>query len=238
MVERCNAAGVTVYVDAVINHMTGVGSGRGYAGSTYSEYSYPAVPYDSSDFHFCGRNEGNDIRNYGDAYEVRNCELVNLADLRTESSRVQDRIAAFMSDLTGIGVGGFRIDAAKHMPPGDISSVLSRVGGDFKVFQEVIAQSSSEPITAAEYFDVAEGARVTEFRYGLLVSEHVRTSGKLHTLRTFGESWGLMPSEKAVVFVDNHDNQRGHGGGGVGSLGCIHGTATRLATAALKLCSL
>ena len=33
MVSRCRAAGVDVYVDAVINHMTGVGSGTGYAGS-------------------------------------------------------------------------------------------------------------------------------------------------------------------------------------------------------------
>lgn len=45
MVERCNAAGVDIYVDAVINHMTGVGSGEGYSGHEYSEYSYPDVPY-------------------------------------------------------------------------------------------------------------------------------------------------------------------------------------------------
>jgi len=29
-----------------------------------------------------------------------------------------------------------------------------------------------------------------------------------------GEGWGYMPSDKAVVFIDNHDNQRGQGGGG------------------------
>lgn len=33
-------------------------------------------------------------------------------------------------------------------------------------------------------------------------------------LQTFGNSWGLLPDGKALVFVDNHDNQRGHGGGG------------------------
>lgn len=33
-------------------------------------------------------------------------------------------------------------------------------------------------------------------------------------LSNWGEGWGFMPSDKAVVFVDNHDNQRGHGAGG------------------------
>ena len=38
MVEQCNAAGVRVYIDAVINHMAGVdsGTGTGSAGSYYN----------------------------------------------------------------------------------------------------------------------------------------------------------------------------------------------------------
>lgn len=28
------------------------------------------------------------------------------------------------------------------------------------------------------------------------------------------EGWGMLKPEDAFVFVDNHDNQRGHGGGG------------------------
>ena len=26
--------------------------------------------------------------------------------------------------------------------------------------------------------------------------------------------WGMGPPDRAFIFVDNHDNQRGHGGGG------------------------
>ena len=33
-------------------------------------------------------------------------------------------------------------------------------------------------------------------------------------LQTFGSAWNMLPSDKALVFIDNHDNQRGHGGGG------------------------
>jgi alpha-amylase len=29
-----------------------------------------------------------------------------------------------------------------------------------------------------------------------------------------GEAWGFVGSGDALVFVDNHDNQRGHGAGG------------------------
>ena len=28
------------------------------------------------------------------------------------------------------------------------------------------------------------------------------------------QGWGMCDNEHAYVFVDNHDNQRGHGGGG------------------------
>lgn len=36
--------------------------------------------------------------------------------------------------------------------------------------------------------------------------------------RSWGENWNLMPSDKAIVFIDNHDNQRGHGAGGAAIL--------------------
>ncbi|NJK27417.1 MAG: hypothetical protein HC925_00960 [Coleofasciculaceae cyanobacterium SM2_3_26] len=63
---------------------------------------------------------------------------------------------------------------------------------------------------------------MTEFRYGQRLGEQFRQvqDKKLSDLRTFGEgnSWQLMPSEKAIAFTDNHDNQRGHGAGGYDSL--------------------
>jgi len=31
---------------------------------------------------------------------------------------------------------------------------------------------------------------------------------------SLGEPWGFLPHGDALVFVDNHDNQRGHGAGG------------------------
>lgn len=208
MVARCKAVGVDIYVDAVINHMTGVGSGTGSAGSTYSPYTYPGL-YQYQDFHHCGRNGNDDIQNYSDRYEVQNCELVNLADLDTGAPYVRDRLAAYLNDLISLGVAGFRIDAAKHIAAGDIAAILSRLNGNPYIYQEVIG-AAGEPITPGEYTGNGD---VTEFKYSNEIGR-VFLSGKLAWLSQFGEPWGMLPSDKAIVFVDNHDNQRGHGGGG------------------------
>ena len=146
MVERCQAAGVVIYVDAVINHMTGSDGGVGSAGSTFSHYDYPG-PYSPNDFHDCNRNPTDDINNYGDVWEVQTCELSNLADLDTGSDYVRGRIAEYLNDLVGLGVAGFRIDAAKHMNSDDLNAILSQVDGDPYIYQEVIDQGG-EPITA------------------------------------------------------------------------------------------
>lgn len=208
MVSRCRAAGVGVYVDAVINHMAAVGSGTGSGGSTYTPYNFPGL-WTTANFHHCGRNGTDDIANYQDRYEVQNCELLNLADLDTGSTVVRDRIAAYLNDLVDLGVAGFRIDAAKHMAAADIAAIESRLHGDPYVYQEVI-EGSGEPIRASEY--VGNGD-VTEFAYSREISR-VFLSGQLSWLSNFGPSWGFLPSANAQVFTDNHDNQRGHGSGG------------------------
>ena len=201
MVQRCQNAGVDIYVDAVINHMA-AGSGNGVAGSTFGNKQYPF--YGPQDFHStCAIND------YGNRWEVQNCELVGLADLDTDATYVQDTIAAYLNDLTNIGVAGFRLDASKHMPAGDIAAILSKVNGQPLVFQEVIDQGG-EAISASEY---TGNGLVTEFKYSVQLGNTFR-NGKLAWLSNFGEGWGFMPSYQAVVFVDNHDNQRGHGGAG------------------------
>jgi len=204
MVASCAAAGVDVYVDAVINHMTGVGTGSGAAGSAYGVYEYPGL-YVYDDFHHCGRNGTDDIVDFDDLWELRNCELVNLADLKTGDSHVQETLAAYLNDLLGLGVRGLRLDAAKHMAPGDIAAVLARLEADAYVFQEVIAGG---PVTTDMY--LANGA-VTEFAYHAAL-DRAFLEGPVTALRDLGTGSDFTPSESAVVFVDNHDTQRGHGG--------------------------
>ena len=202
MVHRCDAVGVGIYVDAVINHMTGVRSGVGVAGSPYGEYEYPGL-YTYDDFNHCGRNDNDDIANFDDIWEVQHCELVNLADLRTDKPNVRATLAEFLNELVAIGVAGFRIDAAKHMPADDIVAILNEVDGDPFVFLEVIA-SIDGPLDRSIYTDVAH---TTEFDY-LPILHGAIDNGKLAGLADISERIGLLPSELAVVFTDNHDTQR------------------------------
>ncbi|PPK96150.1 alpha-amylase [Kineococcus xinjiangensis] len=212
MVRRCNAVGVDVYADAVINHMSGVGSGTGSAGTGFSPYTYNGT-YQWQDFHHCGRNGNDDITrdDYDDRYIVQNCELENLADLNTQDNGyVRGRIAQYLNDLISLGVDGFRIDAAKHMDTNDIANIRSRLSNpNVYIYQEVI-EGPNEAIKESEYF---QNGDVTEFQYSTEIGRVFKT-GQLSWLSGFGESWGFMRSDLAEVFVDNHDNQRGHGGGG------------------------
>ncbi|MEI8346510.1 MAG: alpha-amylase family protein [Pseudomonadota bacterium] len=199
MVKRCRQAGVKVYADMVHNHMTS-GNGVGVGGTPYEKFSYPN--YSRKDFHVsCS------INTYQDRWQVQSCDLVGLADLKTESEEVRQQIANYYNDLLTIGVEGFRIDAAKHIPTDDITAILSKVQGTPFLYQEVI-NIGEEPIKPGEYF---KNGWVSEFNYGAKIAE-VFYNGKLSWLDHFGEVWGLLPSEKAIVFLDNHDNQRGHGG--------------------------
>ncbi|WFE41693.1 alpha-amylase family glycosyl hydrolase [Micromonospora sp. WMMD998] len=206
MVNTCHNAGVKVIVDAVVNHMSGQDNGgTGWAGTSYGHYTYPGT-YSAADFHYCGRNGTNDIANYHDRYEVQNCELVNLADLKTESDYVRGRLAAYLNDLLSLGVDGFRLDGSKHMPAADIAAIKARLSRPAYLVQEVI-YGAGEPVQPTEYTGNGD---VHEFRYGKDLAR-MFTSERLAYLRTFGESWGYLPGGSAVVFTDNHDTQRDGG---------------------------
>lgn len=61
---------------------------------------------------------------------------------------------------------------------------------------------------ATEYTDLGY---VTEFRYGPAMTRAVQDFG---SFKNVGVGGGMLDSGHALVFVDNHDNQRGHGAGG------------------------
>ena len=76
--------------------------------------------------------------------------------------------------------------------------------------QEVIDQGG-EPIKKDEY--VGMGA-VTEFNYCFSLANLQNSLAQLRTVADRPQNWGFLTDKNAFVFVNNHDNQRGHGGGG------------------------
>lgn len=203
MIQACHSAGVKVYADVVLNHMTGQGSGgTGDDGTTFPDkYDYPPL-YSAADFHGCETS----ITDWDDESQVWNCQLSGLADLDTGSAYVRGTEAGYLDSLIALGVDGFRWDAAKEMDPADISAIESQLAKPVFVYQEV-PWGPGQPVTPDLY--ESTGA-VLEFRYGWDLNG-VFTSGNLASLADFGPSFnagGMIPGSDAVVFVDNQDTER------------------------------
>jgi alpha-amylase len=223
MVSRCNTAHVGIYVDAVINHMTNSPSpGNGSAGSPYSKFVYPGL-YDSTDFHWPECT----VTDYSNAANVQDCELLGLPDLNTELPMVRDSIAGYLTKLARLGVAGFRIDAAKHIQQVSLDDILAIVDSTAKAegrpipyyFLEV-STGPGEALGPSDYYGEAYGsggaADITEFIFQGVGDKFLGTGGQhISQLDPNGPSgsqfspaaWGLMPSDKAVVFLENHDTQ-------------------------------
>ena len=234
MVNRCKGKGVDIIVDAVINHMTNFPSpGVGSNGTSYSKYSYPGL-YGQTDFHpVCALN------NYQSAANVQDCELFSLPDLNTGLASVRQKIADYLIGLARLGVAGFRIDAAKHIQQVELDDIITRVNQTLTAelrprpyfYLEVIA-GAGEALSERDYFGegyASGGASdITEFtfvgvgnKFRGLGGEHI---SQLNPNGTPGNqfspiAWGLIPSDKAVVFLQNHDSQHecgiGYGNGNV-----------------------
>jgi alpha-amylase len=222
MVTRCKAAGVDILVDAVINHMTNTPSpGVGSNGTSYTKYNYPGL-YAPGDFHSpCT------VSNYQDAANVQDCELFTLPDLNTGLASVRQKIADYLISLARLGVAGFRIDAAKHIQQveldgiiGLVNTTLAAEGKPLPYFFLEISAGAGEALSPRDYFGegYASGgaADITEFtfvgvgnKFRGINGEHI---SQLNPNGTAGNqfspaAWGLMPSDKAVVFLQNHDTQ-------------------------------
>jgi alpha-amylase len=215
MVRTCRAAGVKVYVDAVINHMTGQGD-LSYGGVTYSKYDYPGL-YTPANFHQkgtdCPSADGN-IDDFNNLVQVRRCELSSLADLRTESSYVRNTLAAYLNKLLRYGVSGFRVDAAKHIGQPDLAAIESRLHRTV---------DGTKPYIALEVFGGGPGT-LSPFAFqslgsllGLDADVQLKNAfksyppdatGSIATLKDFGVGSGLVPGSHSLTFVQNHDTER------------------------------
>lgn len=202
MTLACHEAGVRVVVDAVINHMSGFEEGVGWAGTQFTQYEYPGL-FTFEDFNHCGLTPDDDINDYQDAEQVQNCELVNLADLDTSSEYVRGTLRAYLADLITLGADGFRIDAAKHMPPEDIGAIITGLPASTWIIQEVI-RSAAEPIQPEDYLVNGD---VFEFAYMREIKGVLGGSSWNYFLQ-LGEGPGFVPSDQAVPFVANHDTER------------------------------
>ncbi|MBT1174470.1 InlB B-repeat-containing protein [Bifidobacterium sp. LC6] len=230
MIATCNAAHVGIIADAVINHTTGtdvalVTDQHGVAGTPYNG-TYGRYPFYGADGVYRYKDNGNGhqygsttedfhdcdqpISDYTNADEVRNCRPSTMWDLNTGSARVQNSIAEYLASLWRDGVRGYRIDSSKHMAPEDIAAIKAKLAEKIGVsaenipwVQEVIYhQGEAAALAPSNYLGNGD---VTEFSYAYQLKQDF--SGSIADLKNI--SSGLLPSDKANVFVSNWDTERG-----------------------------
>lgn len=227
MIETCNAAGVQIIADVVLNHTSGhdvswVDDQFGVAGTAYNgTYGrYPGIgiyQYEESgnnhqyglasgDFHSCRTN----IADYTNIDEVQECRLSTMWDINTGSSRVQTIQADYLARLWNLGVRGFRIDSAKHINASDLKAIKAKLAAkigvaasDIPFQQEVIYHQGESDLLAPKRY-TANGD-VTEFSYAYQLRQYF--NGDISNLKGIDD--GLLPSDKATVFVSNWDTARG-----------------------------
>ena len=233
MISQCDAAGVQIVADMVLNHTTGhdvswVDDQYGVAGTEYngSYGRYPGIgiyQYEESgnnhqyglpsgDFHTCKSNVSDNISDYTNADEVWNCRLSTMWDINTGSDRVQNIQAEYLAHLWEDGVRGFRIDSAKHMDPNDIASIkrkfMTKAGitdeRSFPWSQEVIYHNGESEKFAPERYE--KNGQVTEFSYAYSLLKDF--NGSITNLKNITSDL-LDDVDNATVFVSNWDTARG-----------------------------
>jgi alpha-amylase len=222
MVATCRRAGVKVYADAVINHMTGQGN-ISYGGVSYTKYSYPGL-YGPSNFHSypadCpippaagSSDQEGSIQDFNDYIEGTKCELLGLADLRTETTYVRNTLAAYLNKLIGYGVSGFRVDAARHIGQTDLAAIESRLHNTVDGTRPYVALevSTGGPGRISPWAFLGVGSPLG-FDYATQIHDAFKSynnppnDGNIGDLKVFGTDSGLLPKE--LVFVENHDTDR------------------------------
>lgn len=205
MVQRCRSAGVDLYVDVVINHMA-AGNGVSFLGTPFGHRRYPI--YGPDDFHHAYHDTTWNcaITDYQNKTNVQYCDLLGLPDLCTACPHVRETVSAHINHLFGLGVAGFRVDAAKHQDADELRGLLNYVDPGMYRFLEIV-EGINEAVEVSEY--LPDMGDVTQFAYSWKVTPILKGAGTLRDLVDLGRVMQtLTPSENAVVFIDNHDTQR------------------------------
>ena len=227
MVTALKSRGVRVYADVLLNHMANEASQRSdlnypgsrvlglYAGNTSYYGGLRLFGTLTSNF-LSAPDFGPQrcITDYNNVYEVQNYRLcggsgdAGLPDLvANDWVVVQQR--SYLQALKTIGVQGFRIDAAKHMPATHLNRVLTAdVKSGVHVFGEIITSGGAgngeyDRFLAPYLRDTDHGAY--DFPLFSQMRNAFSLTGSLNALVDPGAYGQALPNQRAVTFTVTHD---------------------------------
>jgi alpha-amylase len=193
LVERASSRGLIVIADAVLNHMA---DARKYTDLQFPQFSWRDFRY--SDDRPC-------IQNYDSRFQVTHYWLCDdraqLPDLDTSSQYVRGVHKDWLRKLLGLGIVGFRFDAAKHIEPEYFRDVLNVIPSDKRRFSygEVIGRSVEE---SREYTPMM---RVTDFHLLGTMIGSFGLGGDLRTLNNPQYRGAALTGSEAITMARNHD---------------------------------
>ncbi|CAJ1418441.1 unnamed protein product [Effrenium voratum] len=201
---------------------------EGWSGTPYGNREFlhgtPGMDFfEKLDFH---HYEGNSESNCGLPPWTNNrflCDLYALVDLNTESVEVQMKLQKYLQVLFARGVTMLRLDAGMHVYSASFLAILHPFPFDYVVLEFFPGPLQFEKGTLDRSTEVGS---LTNFDFGFQVSQAMFDSwnGKwVDGTARFGDLLHIgsplpsceyaicespYPSEHALLFVDNHDQQR------------------------------
>jgi alpha-amylase len=236
MIRALHDEGVQVYADVVVNQMANdpwshpdnAYPGQAILGAYSANPTYWNAQrlfgnlswglFSGNDFHapFC-------IQNFSDRYQSLHGRICGgngdpgMPDLRdTDDSGaarwVRQVRRDYINALHDLGVDGFRIDAAKHMPTSALTDMLSDVSGRPNapyVFAEIITWGGP---STSEYFYLGDYLRETPSHYTAYdfpllnrLKAVFRPEGRMTDLGNPEASGDALPGERALTMTVTHD---------------------------------
>jgi len=188
LIGTAHGCNVKVIADVVLNHMANM--------PQFADLHFPQ--FGPEDFHrACDINYSD-----GNTRSEVDCWLGGLPDLDQSRKKVRDIHEAHLANLLGLGIDGFRFDAAKHMPPEIVKSYIDFIDrwsrGNAWNYLEVIEDGD----TAADRYQWV--AAVTDFLIYRSMKNAFSFGGDLRTLRVPE----AVNDSRSVVFGQNHDTIR------------------------------
>lgn len=190
------------------------GRGTKYSNKTWGCNDFTAVDYDNeSKENAVWKMEGqNNAFAMDVSTENGNYDFLILADVAYENPSVQEDVKSWGAWVANeLGLGGFRIDAAKHISRAFLNnwvgSIKSQPGQSDLLF---IAEYLASDVGTVESFVDGFNTTISVFDTPLQEMFHSFSTGAQTDLRTvFNNTWLVTRPEQAAVYVNNHDTQIG-----------------------------
>ena len=187
LISACHKKDIWVMVDVVGNHVAPVGT----------DYS-KITPFNSAE-HYHDRC---DITDWGNQWQVENCRLCDLPDLKQENDWVTEKLVEWIHDLVEkYDLDGIRIDTIMEVPKTFWDSFRNYAG----VFQ-IGEAFNGDIVYVSDYQNHLDSV----FNYPLYYSIESGFCGDLRNIEGYWiNNRGKYPApEYTATFVENHDNPR------------------------------